>query len=1037
MKNLVFIMSFIGVSITTFGQVGIGTVTPNASLDISSTNQATPINTDGILIPKIDEFPVSDPGANQDGMMVFVTGNGTPARGFYYWDNGTTSWQTIEGSGAEKINELTDGRSDDDGSNNGSSIFLGVDAGINDDLTDNRNLGIGNGALNQNTTGVVNIALGYGSLRNNDVGFYNLGLGYNTLFNNTSGDNNVAVGHTALLNNLDGRYNIALGSSSLYSNDSGDFNIAIGALSLYSNTSGIYNTAIGTSALYSNTTGNYNTAVGVSTLAYNTTGINNTSLGHWSLTNNTTGYNNVGVGRHALIANTEGFNNTSIGANSMVSNIDGEFNTALGTIALTNNTGGDYNTAIGYASLGNLTTGSTNTALGAFAGLYNITGIRNVFLGYESGRDETGSQKLYIDNSPTSTPLVYGEFDINLLRVNGTLDINSAYQFPTTDGTANQVLATNGTGTIAWTDASAIDNDFIDNLTDGKSDNDGTQNGSSIFFGVNAGASDDASDNQNVGIGFESAFNNTTGSNNTAVGYQSLRANSLGNNNTAIGNLALATSFATDNNTAIGYRSLTSNTGGNNMTAVGINTLAANTTGFFNTAIGTDVLTANTTGYWNTGLGSGALTANTTGTGQLAVGFFSLQNNTVGSGNTALGPFAIQNNTNGSYNVAIGSNAGNNNITGSNNVFIGFQAGYNETGSNKLYIENSNAGPDDALVYGDFDSNSIRFNGTTFMDGRAEVFDTTDATGTANSGALEIANSLRLDANEIITNSGTTLFIQSDNNSDLEMDGGTFRLDATNNRIGVGTASPDYRFSVNGLANLNEGVSSGVALRVNGAEALWYNGTYFSWGFGGQDNFFNDPIGIGIADPVTRLQVEGGGDASLTNHGYFVMGSISGLNVVMDNNEILARDNGANSTLYIQTEGGSTSFGGDIYMNGTLLHSSDRRLKREIEPLAYGLNAITKLEPKMYYWKDKDQRYKSFGLIAQEVQDILPELVLERDMEDGYLAVNYTEIIPVLINAVKQQQQIIETLEAELKNNKQENASINNRLTRLEVLLEN
>lgn len=73
-------------------QVGIGTVTPNATLDIKATNQAAPANNDGILIPKIDEFPVTAPTAAQDGMMVYATGTGTPSKGFYYWNTTSSSW---------------------------------------------------------------------------------------------------------------------------------------------------------------------------------------------------------------------------------------------------------------------------------------------------------------------------------------------------------------------------------------------------------------------------------------------------------------------------------------------------------------------------------------------------------------------------------------------------------------------------------------------------------------------------------------------------------------------------------------------------------------------------------------------------------------------------------------------------------------------------------------------------------------------------------------------------------------------------------
>ncbi|MBL0014235.1 MAG: hypothetical protein IPP30_11220 [Flavobacterium sp.] len=77
-------------------QIGIGTTTPNAQLDVRSSNQATPANNDGILIPKVDVFPAINPTAAQQSMLVYLT---TPAiflattrqPGFYYWD-GISDW---------------------------------------------------------------------------------------------------------------------------------------------------------------------------------------------------------------------------------------------------------------------------------------------------------------------------------------------------------------------------------------------------------------------------------------------------------------------------------------------------------------------------------------------------------------------------------------------------------------------------------------------------------------------------------------------------------------------------------------------------------------------------------------------------------------------------------------------------------------------------------------------------------------------------------------------------------------------------------
>ncbi|WP_203296079.1 tail fiber domain-containing protein [Luteirhabdus pelagi] len=79
-------------------QVGINNTAPQSSLDITATDVANPSNTDGILIPRVDNFPATDPGASQDGMMVFATGNGTPTKGFYYWDNTSSSWLAMAGS---------------------------------------------------------------------------------------------------------------------------------------------------------------------------------------------------------------------------------------------------------------------------------------------------------------------------------------------------------------------------------------------------------------------------------------------------------------------------------------------------------------------------------------------------------------------------------------------------------------------------------------------------------------------------------------------------------------------------------------------------------------------------------------------------------------------------------------------------------------------------------------------------------------------------------------------------------------------------
>lgn len=96
MIRFILFISFLLCTQLGFSQVGINTTSPEAQLDIRSSNQVSPSNKDGILIPKIDVFPATNPTVNQQGMMVYLTTtSGTNLPGFYYWDNLTTTWTSI------------------------------------------------------------------------------------------------------------------------------------------------------------------------------------------------------------------------------------------------------------------------------------------------------------------------------------------------------------------------------------------------------------------------------------------------------------------------------------------------------------------------------------------------------------------------------------------------------------------------------------------------------------------------------------------------------------------------------------------------------------------------------------------------------------------------------------------------------------------------------------------------------------------------------------------------------------------------------
>jgi len=154
-------------------------------------------------------------------------------------------------------------------------------------------------------------------------------------------------------------------------------------------------------------------------------GMEGTSVTSYGLDAGTTGSANTFIGRAAGYYNT-GYYNTFLGDSAGYFNTTGNFNTFLGDSAGYSNTTGNNNNFLGdYAGYYN-TTGNYNTFLGDYAGYSNTTGYRNVFLGYQAGYNETGSDRLYIHNSDSTSPLIYGDFNGRTIQINGSLNIADA-----------------------------------------------------------------------------------------------------------------------------------------------------------------------------------------------------------------------------------------------------------------------------------------------------------------------------------------------------------------------------------------------------------------------------------------------------------------------------------------------------------------------------------------------------------------------------------------------------------------------------------
>jgi len=152
---------------------------------------------------------------------------------------------------------------------------------------------------------------------------------------------------------------------------------------------------------------------------------------------------------------------------------------------------------------------------------------------------------------------------------------------------------------------------------------------------------------------------------------------------------------------------------------------------------------------------------------------------------------------------------------------------------------------------------------------------------------------------------------------------------------------------------------------------------------------------------------------SLTSSAATTAGSLTVDSVVMDGTTI-----GHSSDSDLMTlASGSLTVAGDVTI------SSDARLKSNIVALGPTLMSLLQIEAKSYTMKDDTEQKQKIGLLAQEVQKVFPELVSED--KNGMLAVNYQALVPVLINALKEQEdnynqlvESIEMLEKEILNNK-------------------
>jgi hypothetical protein len=440
---------------------------------------------------------------------------------------------------------------------------------------------------------------------------------------------------------------------------------------------------------------------------------------------------------------------------------------------------------------------------------------------------------------------------------------------------------------------------------------------------------------------------------NLFLGFEAGNLTNPGKGNTFIGGQVGRNIEGVEYSTGVGYRALEELTTGTANTALGFAALANNTIGTDNTALGNVALSSNISGLRNSAVGDQSLENNTTGSNNAAIGFHTLKENTVGDDNTAAGHIALNQNINGNFNSAFGSNALRFNISGNNLTAFGDKALRQNTASNNTAVGS------EALLFNETGTN------LTAVGFRALSSNTEDNNTGVGTAALRL---------------NTT----GSDNSALGYNAAFGNTTGSNN-------------TAIGKSALEENMTGSNNTAV-GADA--FNGTYSNStavGYNAQVNGNNSTaIGFGAnADAANKIRL--GNDAVTATD---IAGQLS-VNAQSAANKYSFPNNRGTANYALATNADGTT----SWVDGSAL-PSDVNLKTNIQGLNGSLEKIMKLRGVSYNWKDKKRPDSEIGVIAQEVEEIYPELVIER--ENGYKAVRYISFTAILIEAVQEQQDIIE-----------------------------
>lgn len=546
---------FLFLSYFAFPQVGVGNTDPKAILDISASSTTSPSNEDGILIPRIDNFPSTNPTADQDGMMVFVTGNGTPAKGFYYWDDSANSWNSI--NSMEDADWLETGTTSIANDNNDDIYTLGKVA-IGDNTADPSMLRIYNNSADTPSLTIYNtVTQNTSSFTQTNMRNYTTVAGTGTgsissFINSTSGTS------SALLYNLNATSSVDAGTSNsthiiyrgLFTNTHGDGNRIGSSINFFWN-------AIGSGVTGSGDKIGYDVDIDQN--------IDGTHYGYYADVQKSTGYAAYLIGRTSL--------GTGLYNRYLMPENDGNANQVMTTDGLGNITFQDLPTYTDTddQDIQNLSLDASNIlTVGIEDGISQTVDLSAL-------QDGTGDDWSLTGNNALSTQFI-GTINVRDLKFRSA---NTEYMSLSTNGqleffnTSESIkigeYAGDGAGGIGISRnvfvghevARLLGTTALDNVGIGHNALYNMSGSSNVAIGSSALRNTQAS--QNVGIGNNALLTNTSGTSNTAVGYVAFRDNDTGINNTGLGSLSGRQNSTGSNNTFLGANSGYSSTGDNNV----------------------------------------------------------------------------------------------------------------------------------------------------------------------------------------------------------------------------------------------------------------------------------------------------------------------------------------------------------------------------------------------------------------------------------------------------------------------------------------